>query len=75
MPDAWRVPNLEARQEWRYDGPAADSLWDFAMNVRYLAETQNMHRGYRFDVRSSLRKGSNELRITFASPVKYGTML
>src|SRR6185295_5940957 len=29
------------------------------------------HRGYRFDVRSALRKGTNELTITFASPVKY----
>src|SRR4051794_32695840 len=32
---------------------------------------ENMHRGYRFDVRPMLKRGRNELVITFASPVKY----
>src|SRR2546423_14667538 len=40
-------------------------------NGTLISNTQNMFRSFRFDVRKSLRKGSNELRVTFASPVKY----
>jgi beta-mannosidase len=48
-----------------------DTIARIELNGTLVAETQNMHRGYRFDVHGSLRRGSNELRITFASPVKY----
>ncbi len=48
-----------------------DTVATIELNGSKIAATQNMHRGYRFDVRPSLRRGSNELRITFASPVKY----
>src|SRR3954464_13364112 len=48
-----------------------DPVARIELNGMLVAETQNMHRGYRFDVRPSLRRGRNELRITFASPVKY----
>ncbi len=50
-----------------------DGLDTFArieLNGSLVAETFNMHRGYRFDVRPHLKKGKNELTITFASPVK-----
>src|SRR5947207_11623941 len=48
-----------------------DTVARIELNGQLVAETANMHRGYRFDVRSSLRRGANELTITFASPVKY----
>ena len=41
------------------------------LNGETIAQTQNMHRSFRWDVRKLLRPGKNELRITFASPVKY----
>ncbi|MGB7156971.1 MAG: glycoside hydrolase family 2 TIM barrel-domain containing protein [Tepidisphaeraceae bacterium] len=48
-----------------------DTVATIVLNGQDVAQTQNMHRGYRFDVRSLLRRGSNDLVITFASPVKY----
>jgi beta-mannosidase len=48
-----------------------DTVATIVLNGSEVARAQNMHRGYRFDFRSSLRRGSNELVITFASPVKY----
>ena len=48
-----------------------DTVATIELNGTLVAQTQSMHRGYRFDVRPSLRRGRNELVITFASPVKY----
>src|SRR5688572_25617818 len=48
-----------------------DTVAAIVLNGREVARTQNMHRGYRFDVRPTLKRGSNELVVTFASPVKY----
>ena len=49
-----------------------DTVARIELNGQLVGETQNMHRGYRFDVRSRLRRReSNELTITFLSPVKY----
>lgn len=48
-----------------------DTVATIVLNGTQVAQTFNMHRGYRFDVRPMLRKGRNELTITFASPVKY----
>jgi beta-mannosidase len=48
-----------------------DTVATILLNGSEIARTQNMHRGYRFDVRPALRKGTNELIIRFASPVKY----
>jgi len=53
---------------------AADGLDTVArieMNGQVVAQTENMHRRFRFDVRPMLRRGKNVLTITFASPVKY----
>ena len=51
----------------------ADLRGRMTINGVEVGRTQNMHRGYRFDVRQSLKRGENELVITFASPVRYGT--
>src|SRR4051812_36437277 len=48
-----------------------DTVATIVLNGSEVARTQNMHRGYRFDVRPFLKKGQNELVITFESPVNY----
>jgi beta-mannosidase len=52
-----------------------DTVAQVYLNGSQIAQTQNMHRGYRFDVRAQLKKGRNELTITFASPVKYANTM
>src|SRR5439155_20700643 len=48
-----------------------DTVARIELNGTLIGETRNMHRGYRFNVRTALRRGANELLITFASPVRY----
>lgn len=48
-----------------------DTLSTIWINDKKLAETNNMHRTYRFSVKESIRPGVNQLRIRFYSPVKY----
>jgi beta-mannosidase len=48
-----------------------DTIATIQLNGSEVAQTQNMHRGYRFDIKSLLRQGENTLTITFASPVRY----
>jgi beta-galactosidase/beta-glucuronidase len=52
-----------------FDG--LDTVARIELNGAVVGETQNMHRSYRFDVRKHLKRGSNELRVKFASAVKY----
>ena len=47
-----------------------DTIAEVRLNGVVLGETRNMHRTYRFDVRSVLRDGTNELVVAFASPVR-----
>lgn len=46
-----------------------DTVATVALNGTVVANTQNQHRSYRWDVREQLVAGSNELVITFAAPV------
>ncbi|MHC5794676.1 glycoside hydrolase family 2 protein [Lacisediminihabitans sp. FW035] len=65
--------------EWADDGrevaelvfEGLDTIARVELNGAVIAETRNMHRTYRFAVRSLLRAGQNELTVTFASPVRY----
>src|SRR5687767_15011089 len=52
-----------------FDG--LDTVARIELNGQPVAETFNMHRGYRFDVRQQLKRGANDLVVTFASPVRY----
>jgi beta-mannosidase len=52
-----------------FDG--LDTIARIELNGSLIGETFNMHRGYRFDVRKQLKRGENELVVTFASPVHY----
>jgi beta-mannosidase len=74
------------RTEWTYStsftaGPDApridlvcaglDTIADIELNGQQVGQTANMHRSYRFDVRSLLRAGDNHLKIKFNSPYAY----
>lgn len=50
----------------RCDG--LDTLAEITLNDRLLAETDNMHRIYRFDVKGLLHAGDNTLSVLFHSP-------
>ena len=46
-----------------------DTFARLTLNGRFLGETDNMFRTWRFDLRPFLQQGRNELRILFSSPV------
>ena len=48
-----------------------DTLATVSLNGHVLGQTDNMFRQYRWDVKPLLKAGENELRIAFASVVKY----
>ena len=75
---AWRytcqfipVPALlsEERVELVCDG--LDTIATLELNGTALGNSSDMHLQYRFDAKSLLREGTNELAITFASPLVY----
>lgn len=53
----------------RFEG--LDTLCAIHINGRKIAETDNMHRTYEFDVKPYLREGHNEIRIKISSPILY----
>ncbi len=70
----WRY---SASFEWSDDGSTRhdlvalglDTVAVIELNGIEIARTQNQHRSYRFDVRHALRRGRNDLAVTFAAPV------
>jgi beta-mannosidase len=48
-----------------------DTLAEVKLNGQVLGKTDNMFRQYRWEVKSLLRHGENELAVAFASPVRY----
>ncbi len=48
-----------------------DTLADVYLNKQLIANTDNMHRTYKFDIRENLIVGINEIHIVFHSPKKY----
>lgn len=48
-----------------------DTLSEITVNCKKLAETDNMHRTYRFDIKPLLKAGHNTIEILFRSPVTY----
>ncbi|MDP9416288.1 MAG: glycoside hydrolase family 2 protein [Actinomycetota bacterium] len=65
----WDAGSAEDRAELVCEG--LDTVATVELNGAVVAETRNMHRTYRFDVREHLRAGRNELAVTFASAVRY----
>jgi beta-mannosidase len=52
-----------------------DTAAELEINGQPVGRTANMHRGYRFDVRSLLRSGPNTLKIKFKSAIAYAEEL
>ncbi|MFF5178966.1 glycoside hydrolase family 2 protein [Micromonospora sp. NPDC000316] len=48
-----------------------DTVATVTLNGVEVGRTENMHRGYRFDVRSLLRDGENDLVVAFDSAYRY----
>ncbi|MEV4659187.1 glycoside hydrolase family 2 protein [Micromonospora sp. NPDC049301] len=48
-----------------------DTVATLTVNGVEVGRTENMHRGYRFDVRSLLRDGDNDLVVAFGSAYRY----
>jgi beta-mannosidase len=48
-----------------------DTIAKITLNGREIANTNNMHRTYRFDVKKLLKKGTNTIHIVFFSPVAF----
>ncbi|HEY4695829.1 MAG TPA: glycoside hydrolase family 2 protein [Candidatus Hydromicrobium sp.] len=48
-----------------------DTLTEIKINGELIARTNNMHRSYEFDVKDTLREGSNNIHILFFSPTRY----
>jgi beta-mannosidase len=48
-----------------------DTLADLFLNGTTIGKADNMHRTWEFDVKKLVKKGNNELRIVFHSPIKY----
>ena len=48
-----------------------DTIASISINGNTLADTDNMHRTYRFDVRGMLDEGINTIHILFRSPVAF----
>lgn len=48
-----------------------DTLSEIRINDRLIAETNNMHRTYEFDLRNIINNGTNRINILFKSPVNF----
>lgn len=48
-----------------------DTLADIYLNNRHLGSANNMHRTWKYPVRSLLNTGENELRVIFHSPTRF----
>ena len=48
-----------------------DTVATIELNGDPVAQTENCHRSYRFDINGLLHDGANELTVTFMSPVRY----
>lgn len=48
-----------------------DTLAEIYLNDSLLAKTNNMHRTWRFECKSFLKKGENQIRILFRAPITF----
>ena len=48
-----------------------DTIAAINLNGRAIAETDNMHRTYAFDVKDALCGGENHIAVRFSSPIRY----
>ncbi len=67
------APDLLAEEHVFLICDGLDTLAEVRLNGQVLGKTDNMFRRYRWEVKSLLRQGENEVAIFFASTVKYVT--
>lgn len=48
-----------------------DTLAEIYINEIFLAKADNMHRTWRFDIKSLIHSGENQIRIIFRAPITY----
>jgi beta-mannosidase len=60
------IDSVADRTDLRLDG--IDTFAEVRLNGKFVGETRNMNRRYRFDLRPALREGSNHLEIAFSAP-------
>ncbi|MCL2820388.1 MAG: glycoside hydrolase family 2 protein [Oscillospiraceae bacterium] len=48
-----------------------DTICDIELNGSKIANTDNMHRLWEFDITDIVKKSGNELKLTFTSPTRY----
>ena len=48
-----------------------DTICSITLNGKHLADTENMHTAYTYDVKSILKEKGNKLELYFSSPVNY----
>ena len=48
-----------------------DTIADVYLNENYLGHAENMFRSWEWDVKDLLKKGENEIRIVFGSPLRF----
>ncbi len=63
---------LEKKKQKRLTFSGLDTYADIYLNGQKLGHTDNMFRTWSYDISSLLKKGDNELRIIFFSPVRKG---
>lgn len=63
----------EERVDLVFDG--LDTVADISANGNSVANTENMHRSYRFDVTDTARSGRLDLAVSFSSPYRYAERL
>ena len=48
-----------------------DTICTIFVNGKLIDNVKNMHRMYRYDVKETLHKGTNKVKLEFSSPVEY----
>ncbi len=66
-------PDLLAHEKVFLVCEGLDTLAEITLNGQPAGQAENMFRSYRWEIKSLLRAGQNEIRLTFRSPVQYIT--
>lgn len=57
--------------DWDLCMDGIDTIAEVFINGKRICHTDNMHRRYVVNITKNLKKGTNEIRINFTSPIKY----
>ncbi len=65
------APDVLAHERIDLACDGLDTVAVVALNGQVIGRGESMHIGYRFDAKSAIKPGDNELTITFAAPLPY----